>query len=71
MTLPCGSSFMVPKEENKVPKDYTAQAVTDIRRKDRAMHDETWIKDFLTHAAFGHLANVHEGQPFIDSNFFV
>lgn len=29
------------------------------------------IKDFLTPAAFGHLATVHEGQPFIDSNFFV
>lgn len=54
-----------------MPKDDAARAATDVRRKDRAVNDEAWIKDFLARAAFGHLATVHEGQPFINSNIFV
>lgn len=54
-----------------MPKDYAARAITDIRRKDRAVSDEAWIKDFLHRAAFGHMASLHQGQPFINSNLFV
>ena len=44
--------------------------LTKLRRKDRAKDDE-WIRPFLDQAAFGHLATVNSGQPFINSNLFV
>ena len=43
----------------------------EIRRKDRAINDETWIKDYLEHSPFGVLATEHEGQPYVNSNLFV
>jgi len=52
-------------------KDYTALPYNEVRRADRAMNDEAWIKTMLNHAAMGYLATVHEGQPFINSNIFV
>ncbi|MBK8030918.1 MAG: hypothetical protein IPK17_15780 [Chloroflexi bacterium] len=42
-----------------------------VRRSDRAVTDEAWIAEMLTHAPIGTLATVHEGQPFINSNLFV
>ncbi len=42
-----------------------------MRRRDRAVHDEAWIKLFLHRAPVGALATVHEGQPFINTNLFV
>ncbi len=35
-----------------------------VRRKDRAITDEDWIRGFLQRAPLGVLATVHEGQPF-------
>ncbi len=35
-----------------------------IRRKDRAVTDETWIIDLLARAPFGVMATVWEGRPF-------
>ncbi|OQY34472.1 MAG: hypothetical protein B6243_05475 [Anaerolineaceae bacterium 4572_5.2] len=50
-----------------MPKDYTTQPFNQIRRKDRAVDDEAWIKDFLHRAPDGAMATVFDGQPFITS----
>lgn len=52
-------------------KDYAAQPYNQVRRADRAVDDEAWIKGFLARATFGTLATVHEGQPFITPLLFV
>jgi len=52
-------------------KDYANLPVTTVRRSDRAVEDETWIKRFLETAPVGALATVHDGQPFINTNLFV
>ena len=54
-----------------MPKDYATFPPEYVRRTDRAVEDESWIREFLGRAAIGHLATVHEGQPFINSNLFV
>ena len=54
-----------------MPKDYAAQPATTIRRSDREVADDEWIKTFLRQEAVGTLATEHEGQPFINSNLFV
>lgn len=54
-----------------MPKDYLNQQRTAIRRSDRAVEDEAWIKKFLRYAAVGTLATVHEGQPFVNTNLFI
>jgi nitroimidazol reductase NimA-like FMN-containing flavoprotein (pyridoxamine 5'-phosphate oxidase superfamily) len=54
-----------------VPKDYAALPVTEVRRADRAVEDEAWIKEMLHRAAMGTLATVFDGQPFINMNLFV
>lgn len=53
-----------------MPKDYTALLPNQVRRADRAMTDD-WVIDRLRQAAFGALATVHDGQPFINTNLFV
>lgn len=52
-------------------KDYSTQPIDHVRRTDRAVEDEAWIKEFLHRASIGYLATVHDGQPFINSNLFV
>jgi len=52
-------------------KDYSALPPNQVRRKDRAVEDETWIKEMLRRAPMAALATVHDGQPFINSNIFV
>jgi len=52
-------------------KDYANQPATTMRRSDRAVEDETWIKQFLKTAPVGTLATVHDGQPFVNTNLFV
>lgn len=42
-----------------------------IRRSDRAVDDENWIREFIRAAPFGVLATQWEGQPFINSNIYV
>ncbi|MCA9927470.1 MAG: pyridoxamine 5'-phosphate oxidase family protein [Anaerolineales bacterium] len=51
--------------------DYAKRPFSHIRRSDREVTEEQWIRTFLHRAAFGHLATVYEGQPFINSNLFV
>ncbi len=52
-------------------KDCANQSFSQIRRQDRAVTDETWIKDFLHRAPYGILATANAGQPFVNSNLFV
>ena len=52
-------------------KDYTQKPLTAMRRSDRTVTDETWIRRFLHQAPIGILATVAEGQPFINTRSFV
>jgi uncharacterized protein len=54
-----------------MPKDYAAMAPNEVRRSDRAVEDEAWIKAMLHRAPVGSLATIFEGQPFINTNLFV
>ena len=51
--------------------DQTTRPLTQVRRADRAVTDEGWIKEFLRRAAYGALATAVDGQPFINTNLFV
>lgn len=53
-----------------MPKDYLAEPRALVRRSDRAIEDEAWIKAFLQRAPIGTLATVHQEQPFLNSNIF-
>jgi nitroimidazol reductase NimA-like FMN-containing flavoprotein (pyridoxamine 5'-phosphate oxidase superfamily) len=52
-------------------KDYATLPYNKVRREDREVKDEEWIKAFLHRAPYGALATACEGQPFINSNLFV
>ncbi|MGB7341095.1 MAG: pyridoxamine 5'-phosphate oxidase family protein [Phototrophicaceae bacterium] len=52
-------------------RDYLNDDVTKVRREDREVHDEVWIREFLATAEVGTLATVHDGQPFLNQNLFV
>ncbi len=52
-------------------RDYANQPPNAVRRSDRAVDDDTWIRDLLARAPYGTLATVHDDQPFINSNLFV
>jgi len=52
-------------------REYLNTPPTTMRRDDRAVDDDVWIKRFLHSAAVGVLATIHDGQPFINSNLFV
>jgi nitroimidazol reductase NimA-like FMN-containing flavoprotein (pyridoxamine 5'-phosphate oxidase superfamily) len=52
-------------------KDYTTLPYNQVRRQDREVTDDAWIKALLHRAPVGYLATVNEGQPFINSNIFV
>ena len=54
-----------------MPRDYAALDPTAVRRRDRAVGDDAWIRDFLHAAPYGVLATVHDGRPFLNSNLFV
>jgi uncharacterized protein len=58
-------------KDNSMPKEYAALPYHEVRRSDRAVEDEGWIKEMLRRAPIGYLATVHESQPFINSNLFV
>jgi nitroimidazol reductase NimA-like FMN-containing flavoprotein (pyridoxamine 5'-phosphate oxidase superfamily) len=42
-----------------------------VKRKDRAVEDEAWIRAMLRRAAIGILATARAGQPYITSRHFV
>jgi uncharacterized protein len=45
--------------------------IHQVRRPDRAITDDDWIKGYLRIAPFGFLATLNDGQPFLNSNLFV
>ncbi|UCC71816.1 MAG: pyridoxamine 5'-phosphate oxidase family protein [Gemmatimonadota bacterium] len=45
--------------------------INEVRRRDRAVTDEAWIKAFLHSGAWGALATVAAGQPFIHTSLYV
>ncbi len=49
------------------PKD---QSQVSVRRSDRAVEDQQWIKDFLHAKSVGILATADGDQPFINSNLY-
>ena len=51
-------------------KDYANLPPTAMRRSDRAVTDEAWIRRFLHQATVGILATVYEGQPYINTRLF-
>lgn len=52
-------------------RNYIDLPYTQVRRQDREVSDDAWIRSFLHRAAVGTLATVHDGQPFINTNLFV
>ena len=42
-----------------------------IRRHDRAVEDDGWIRSLLHRIPFGALATVQDGHPFVNTNLFV
>jgi nitroimidazol reductase NimA-like FMN-containing flavoprotein (pyridoxamine 5'-phosphate oxidase superfamily) len=44
---------------------------TRVRRRDRAIQDESWIRAYLHRAPWGVLATSYDGQPFVNSNLFI
>jgi nitroimidazol reductase NimA-like FMN-containing flavoprotein (pyridoxamine 5'-phosphate oxidase superfamily) len=51
--------------------DYANRELTAVRRNDRQVTDETWIRSLLHRAPIGYLATIHNDQPFINSNLFL
>jgi nitroimidazol reductase NimA-like FMN-containing flavoprotein (pyridoxamine 5'-phosphate oxidase superfamily)/GNAT superfamily N-acetyltransferase len=51
--------------------NYLERPLTQVRRQDREVKDEEWIRSFLKRAPYGVMAMVHDGQPFVNSNLFV
>lgn len=46
-------------------------SLSRVRRPDRAVEDDAWIRSMLDRAAVGTLATANDDQPFINSNLFV
>jgi nitroimidazol reductase NimA-like FMN-containing flavoprotein (pyridoxamine 5'-phosphate oxidase superfamily) len=47
------------------------RSLVDVRRKDREVEDQAFIRALLHHAPMGVLATARDGQPFVNSNLFV
>jgi uncharacterized protein len=54
-----------------MPEERDGLARAQVRRRDRAVNDDGWIRDLLRRCPFGTLATVRDGQPFINMNLFV
>lgn len=44
---------------------------TDVRRRDRAVRDDAWLKEMMRTAPTGVLATTVDGQPSVNANLFV
>jgi uncharacterized protein len=51
--------------------DYASRPLNEVRRADRTVDDDAWIRALLHRAPVGSLATIYEGQPFINMNLFV
>ena len=52
-----------------MPSNDSRRPLNEIRRRDRTQDDD-WIRAFLHSGAWGTLATVSEGQPFINTNLY-
>ncbi len=48
-----------------------APPIGPVRRRDRAVEDDAWVRDFLLRAQYGSVATEAAGQPFINPVVFV
>jgi nitroimidazol reductase NimA-like FMN-containing flavoprotein (pyridoxamine 5'-phosphate oxidase superfamily) len=53
-----------------MPMTAVANDLTIVRRRDRAVDDDAWIRDMLRRSPFGNLATVAGGQPLVNTNIF-
>ena len=51
--------------------DQANEPLNRVRRQDRAVEDEAWMRSFLSRAPFGVLATAHADQPFLNPMHFV
>jgi nitroimidazol reductase NimA-like FMN-containing flavoprotein (pyridoxamine 5'-phosphate oxidase superfamily) len=51
--------------------EFPACPRAEVRRRDRAVADEGWIRGVLRRAPLGTLATARDGQPFVNMNLFV
>jgi uncharacterized protein len=51
-------------------KDYILEPRAQVRRRDRAVDEDAWIRALLHRAPIGITATVYDGQPFLNSNLF-
>jgi hypothetical protein len=56
---------------NQEMHEHQGQPLNVVRRHDRAVDDDSWIRAMLHRTPFGVLATAQEGQPFINTNTFV
>jgi nitroimidazol reductase NimA-like FMN-containing flavoprotein (pyridoxamine 5'-phosphate oxidase superfamily) len=47
------------------------KAINKIRRRDRAVEDENWIRSFLRASPVGVLATASDGQPYLHTSLYV
>jgi len=47
------------------------QPINRVRRRERAVEDDAWIRGFLEEIQYGSVASEQEGQPFINPVVFV
>ena len=59
------------REEKPMSNHNDTRPRADVKRQDRAVHDDAWIAALLGRAPISYLATAHDGQPFINSNLFV
>ncbi len=59
------------KVEKPMTIDYASRPLNEVRRADRAVEDEAWIRAMLHRVPVGALATVAGDQPFINTNLFV
>jgi hypothetical protein len=50
---------------------YTSSQINQLRRDERGVHDEGWIKAFLRGGAYGTLATAAGEQPFLNAHNYV
>jgi nitroimidazol reductase NimA-like FMN-containing flavoprotein (pyridoxamine 5'-phosphate oxidase superfamily) len=56
---------------DKNTNNHTKKPYTTLRRSDREVTDEAWIKAFLTRGAYGTLATSVDDQPFLNAGNYV
>jgi nitroimidazol reductase NimA-like FMN-containing flavoprotein (pyridoxamine 5'-phosphate oxidase superfamily) len=66
-----GAVAVTEKEKKAMPEEAAIMQRAQVRRQDRAVSDEGWIRAMLERAPFGTLATVRNGQPFVNMNIFV